>query len=344
MNKQEFYKRFNKKTDKPLERGFCEIEGKRYFCLTNQGQTWQKTPSNSFTYYVFLRAFYDLAISVGEECVYPEFVNVKFENGYIFGDIITEDFSNSEEKIKVLSFNSKPKRKMNGFLIVYDDMTLLDEVIQFEKLAEYYGKPNIYQQYLKHLLFHLYVGDEDFHLKNVEIFFNKDGKFRISPMYDFDLVYYINKNLATGAEGFFYQDVHFMPEFAKREYVAYMKQVYDPKFEEEPTIGNFNESFFIDADVVSKREILFGRSGYDQQELLYKVIKDIEDKEFIERLLDLDIDKCLSDDLYNKEVKTFIKIGTIPTKIIIKKAYEKYKNGICKDNISDGQDDEFIIQ
>ena len=61
MNKSELLNRFKIKTEKPLSRGFCEINGKKYYCLTNNTNTYLSTPVESYTYYIFMRAFYDMA-------------------------------------------------------------------------------------------------------------------------------------------------------------------------------------------------------------------------------------------------------------------------------------------
>ena len=102
MEKQEFLERFNKKTQQELQRGFCEIDGKKYYCLTNNGSYFHAFANcDSFTYFIFLKAFYEMAKSIGEECVNPEFINVRSKNGVVKGDIVLDDFSRGEQKLQV---------------------------------------------------------------------------------------------------------------------------------------------------------------------------------------------------------------------------------------------------
>jgi hypothetical protein len=44
----------------------------------------------------------------------------------------------------------------------------------------------------------------------------------------------------------------------------------------------------------------------------------------------------LNDELYNDNLKEIIKVGTIPTKNIIQKAYDMYKNSIDHYNTNEG--------
>ena len=332
MDKQEFLSRFNVRSDKPLSRGFCEINGKKYYCLTDNRRTYQTVPMDSFTYFIAMRTFYDMAKSVGLESVYPELVNVVYKNGYLSGDIITEDFSRGEEKLETICISDgENTSKRDGYLIRYDNITLPEEAEQFKQLSKFYNNPQIYQNFIKQLLFHLYVGDEDFHTKNIE-FFKKDGRvYRVSPMYDYGYVYYLNEACGASSdyEGFYYHMMHFMPEFAIEEYVADNRKNYGSEY----TVEDFKNFFYIDKEVVSGREVLAGyfENFEEQEDLLYTLMQDLEDKDFVEKLLKIDIDKCLKDDLYNDNLKQYIKIGTIPTKAIIKRVYDRYKNAVLKE-------------
>ena len=336
MNKEELLNRFTIKTEKPLTRGFCEVDGKKYYCLTNNKSTYQTVPMDSFTYYIFMRAFHDMAKSIGAESVYPEFVNVQYDNGYLSGDIITEDFSHGEEKLETQYINEGDKiGECNGCLIRYDGITLTEEARQFKRLSEFYNNPQIYQEFIKHFLFHLYIGDEDFHTKNIE-FFKQNGRvYRVSPMYDYGYVYYLNENCANYTEeGISFYTSHLLPEFAQEEHVADDRENYGAEY----TFEQFKNLCYMDKNIVSKRKVMAGyfNSFEEQDKLLVKLIYDLEDKQFVENLLNINIDECLKDDLYNDNLKEIIKVGTIPTKNIIQRAYDKYRSVFYHDNINEG--------
>ena len=155
MNKEALLNRFTIKTEKPLNRGFCEVNGKKYYCLTNNKSTYNSVPMDSFRYYIFMKAFHDMAKSIGAESVYPEFVNVEYRHGYLSGDIITEDFSHGEEKLETVYLDDKEENcECNGCLIRYDGITLTEEAEQIKRLSEFYNNPQIYQEFIKHFLFH----------------------------------------------------------------------------------------------------------------------------------------------------------------------------------------------
>lgn len=336
MTKQEFLDRFNKKTQQPLKRGFCEIDGKKYYCLTNDGRTFSSTPCDSFLYFLILKAFHEIAKSIGEESVNPEFGNMYYDSkGFIGGDIILEDFSQLGQKIKRINCNSNSQVKNDGYLVTFDNITIADEVMQIKNLSKYYNQPHIYQQYIKQLLFHLYVGDENFCNGNIEVFIGKDGILRVSPMFDFGLVYYINDDYTSGKEGFFHIPANFYPEFAKIDYVKNVKKTFDSDF----SIDKLNSYFFTDADVTSKRNILFGFGGCDLNSLLVKLIQDLDDKQFIEKLLKLNVDECLTDPIFNDEFKELIKVGIIPTKAIIQEAYINYKKNLQDEFINNKKEE-----
>ena len=157
MEKQAFLERFDKKTDKPLEKGFCEIDGKKYYCLTTRAGYWHAFVNcDSFSYFVFLKAIHEMAKFVGEDCVDPEFINVQIKGGYISGDIIVEDFSKGDRKVVVYSESAKDYKEedLPGNLLYKFGMSLKEQCQQFKELARYYKNPQIYQGFLKHLLFH----------------------------------------------------------------------------------------------------------------------------------------------------------------------------------------------
>ena len=65
MNKEEFFARFDKKTQEILKQGFCTINGKSYYCMTNNGSyNHAFTNYDSYTYYVFLKAFNEIKSSL----------------------------------------------------------------------------------------------------------------------------------------------------------------------------------------------------------------------------------------------------------------------------------------
>lgn len=344
MNKQDLLNRFKIKTEKPLTRGFCEINGKKYYCLTNDKKTYSTTPVDSYTYYIFMRAFCDMAKSIGANSIYPEFVNVEYHNGYLSGDIITEDFSLGEEKLETIYINKGEKiGECNGCIVSYDDITIAEIAEQYKRLSEFYDNSQIYQYFIKHFLFHLYVGDEDFAYNNIE-FFKRNGRvYRVSPMYDYGLVYYLGEDIRfTAREGIVFSPSHLLPEFAQEEYVNADRENYGAEY----TFEQFKKSFYMDKNVVSKRKVICGMfNGYEEQDkLLVKLICDLEDKQYVENLLNINIDECLKDDLYNDNLKEIIKVGTIPTKNLIKKAYDKCRNSCFFNNVNDKTEDVFTIQ
>ena len=324
MTKQEFLERFNKKTLQPLSRGFCEIDEKKYYCLTNDGSYRHAFVNcDSFSYYIFLKAFNTLAKSIGEEVVNPELVNVKCgSSGFVKGDIILEDFSRGEKKVKVYSEKGDKfsEDDLIGNLLYKEDMSLEEQMLQFKYLSEYYNNPQIYQGFLKHYLFHFYLGDEDFHFENIEVFIDKNGQSRVSPMFDFSGVFYLSIDETGWSNwGYNYTQYHLTPEFAKHELVEYMGNE-NIKY----SMKDIDNEFFIKPSVMKK----YVGNLYtlkNQKSILTKAISDLEDKQFIENLLNIDIDECLKDEIYTEELKSIIKTGVSFGKQNIEKAYRLYK-------------------
>ena len=324
MIKQEFLERFNKKTLQPLSRGFCEFDGKKYYCLTNDGSYRHEFVNcDSFTYYVFLKAFHTLAKSIGEEMVNPEFVNMECgSSGFVSGDIILEDFTRGERKVKVYSENGDQfsENDLIGNLLYKEDMSLEEQMLQFKYLSEYYNNPQIYQGFLKHYLFHFYLGDEDFHFENIEIFIDENGKSRVSPMFDFSGVFYLYINeMRWSNYGYNYAQHHLTPEFAKHKLVEYIRRE-----NEQFSMKDIEDEFYIKPTIMKK----YAGSLYtlkNQKSILSKAISDLEDKQFIENLLNVNIDRCLTDEIYTQELKSIIKTGVSFGKQNIEKAYRLYK-------------------
>lgn len=346
MTKEEFLNRFNKKTQK-LKRGFFEMAGKKYYSLYNSGRG---KDGINFVYFVFLKAFHDIANSIGMECVNPEFVNVSLEKGVISGDIIMEDFSHGERKVKINGlhddFVESDKHKFRkGELVSWPGITLEEQMKQFKSLAEYYENPNIYQSFLKHMLFHFYFGDEDFHFQNIEVFIDNDFKTRVSPLYDFGGVYYYNpytvydenvkypyntlffankfspEILERKQMGLVYEGIHISPKFVEDDYISLLKDKRISK-------TGIDDQFYINCKVLANYKGYAVRSGSSsikkQKNLIIKAISDLEDKKFIKKLFAIDIDKCLVDVIYNDKFKRIIENCTIPCKKLIEKAYEEY--------------------
>ncbi len=306
MKREEFFERFNIRLNK-FKYGFNDINGKKYYSLTNDKRLCTANCNMlPFEYYLFLNAYFEMAKSINEEVIRPYFVNAECKKGLIKGDLIMEDFSKSETKVKVPSFDG--------------NMDMLEMMDLFKELSEEYNNSSIWQSFIKHLLFHIYVGDDDFHHENIEVFLDNNGNTRVSPMFDFDGVFYLDNNGKYQR----YSELHLIPSFALEEWI----EKFNKDAEEKYTNDDFENDFFVNVEKIGDRRLFIKNieSKELEREVMLRAISELKDKTFINRLLNINIDECLSDEIFTDKFKTIIKAGVMPGRNAIQYYYNLYQN------------------